>query len=125
MVLVLCGRSYLRPHRHPANKNESYHVLEGELAVYLFDDEGQVTRTIELGAAHTGRPFLYRLCAPLWHMPVPHSPVVVYHEVMTGPFDKDRDVEYASWSPEEGNEKAVEAFLRTCGATGRPFGAGA
>lgn len=92
MVIVAHSSSYLEPHRHPKNKPESYHVLEGELKVNIFDDDGDLIKEEKLFA--NKHPRMYRIHGQVWHQPVPQSEWVVYHEVATGPFVKDEDVIY-------------------------------
>jgi cupin fold WbuC family metalloprotein len=99
--------TYIRPHRHPQGKDESYYVVEGEMVVFIFDDSGQVVRHFDMGEFASGKTVLYRLSSNLWHLPVPLTEWVVYHEVFTGPFQKERDVEYAPWSPPETDVPAV------------------
>lgn len=117
MVIVFCRGSYIRPHRH-VNKSESFHVIEGELAVVFFDDEGQVTRRIQLGPLGSGRTFLYRLSSSLWHTVVPFSEFVTIHETTTGPFIKE-ETEFAAWGPDEADADGIRAFLGRI--TARPY----
>lgn len=112
MVIVLCRATFIRPHRHPVGKAESYHVIDGGMDVFLFDDAGKVMRIIKMGAPSAGKTFLYRLMSNLWHMPVVRSEFVIYHETYQGPFRKDRDVEYAGWAPEESDVDGVKRFLK-------------
>lgn len=111
MVTVLCKDTYVRPHRHPEGKTESYHVLQGQLTVLLFDDRGNVTQRVDLAEPGRGKPSLFRLAKPVWHMPVVRTEHLVMHEVFQGPFDKESDVEYSSWSPDELDEPAARGFL--------------
>ena len=60
MVIALSQDSYVRPHRH-RDKSESFHVIEGRLAVLLFDDTGKLTRRVELGPPGSAQASLYRL----------------------------------------------------------------
>lgn len=108
MVIVFHRDSYMPPHRHPQGKSESYHLLEGSLRVFIFDDTGLVLGTLPLTA---GGAVLYRLAAPLWHMPVPTSEWVVYHEVYTGPFVKTTDVEFPPWAPPESRPDEAVAYV--------------
>jgi len=124
MINACCRGAYIRPHRHPEGKTESYHVIEGSMTVYFFDDEGRVARRLRMGEAGTGATFLYRLSARRWHLPVADSQMVVYHETFRGPFQKDRDVEYAPWSPAWDDREAVHAFLRRIEAAGTPAATG-
>ena len=110
-MLIACVKgTYFRPHRNRMTNAKSYHVVLGELAVVLFDEEGQVMHRVRLGPTESGHPFLIRLADPNWHTPIPLSDVVVYHEVCTGPFLANQDQEYSSWSPPEG-DPAVGDYL--------------
>jgi len=111
MVIVAPSGTYFRPHRHPAGKSESYHVVEGSMSVFFFNDAGEVIRRIDMAAGGKGQTYLYRLSGRIWHIPVPTSEFVVYHEVYCGPFDRDNDVEFASFSPPEESKAEVDKFL--------------
>jgi len=108
MLIAFHRDSFMPPHRHPADKSESYHVVEGLMVVHLFDDSGAVVRSIRLGS--TAPSFLYRLSTNLWHMPTAASEWLIYHEVYSGPFQKDRDVEFPSWAPTESDHAQVAHF---------------
>ncbi len=95
MIIVAHRATLIEAHRHPGNKPESYHLLEGRLQVKIFAEDGTVLRSIEL--SDSSHPCLYRIQGGIWHQPIPLSEWVVYHEVFTGPFDKETDVIYASW----------------------------
>jgi len=110
-IIVLREDGYVRPHRHPRGKDESYHIVEGELIVYFFDDDGNVIRRIEMGERASGKTFFYRLGADVWHMGVPKSKFVVYGEAFLGPYNKALDVEFAPWSPEENDFEGAAIFV--------------
>src|SRR5262249_16779997 len=59
MLIVAVRDTYIAPHRHLA-KSESLVVLEGEVDIVLFDDDGAVTEIVAMGPVASGRPFLYR-----------------------------------------------------------------
>jgi len=103
MIICLKGFNYFRPHKHPLMYSESYHLIEGALDVYLFDDNGKVTATIKLASPNfpssEKRDRLYRLSKPIFHLVVPRTEWTIYHEVATGPFDKTKSVEYAPFAP--------------------------
>ena len=112
MVLVVLKNSYVRPHRHPIIKAESYHIMHGEMDVYIFDDLGKVIKKIEMGDQNSNKVIIYRSTSGIWHMPVCKTDYVIYHEVYTGPFNKELDVEYSKWSPDEGeNKEDIERFM--------------
>ena len=99
MVICIHYDSYIRPHRHPTGKAESYHIIEGELQVNIYNDTGKDRTTFRLGG--TSRNVMYRLAGGIYHQPLAVSEWAIYHEVYTGPFDKDADVEYAQWAMAE------------------------
>jgi cupin fold WbuC family metalloprotein len=110
MVIAFCQDTYNRPHRHD-NKSESFHVIEGRLAVVFFDNEGKVTHRIRLETPGQGGPFLYRLCSSLWHAVIPLTEFVVIHETTAGPFVQGQ-AEPAPWSPDGSNREECMAFVR-------------
>jgi cupin fold WbuC family metalloprotein len=90
MIIVSHRDGTIPPHSHPVNKPESYHVLEGKLRVLIFNDNGSVRESFLLSSDI--HPKMYRIKGGVWHQPVPMSEWVVYHEVATGPFNKEHDL---------------------------------
>ena len=111
-VIVFCRDTYIRPHRHRDDKAESYHIVSGAMKVLFFDDSGKVIRTMEMGEPGSGKTFFYRLSATMWHMPIPSSEYVVFHETSVGPFRKDESIEFAPWSPEKSDIKGISEFIK-------------
>lgn len=105
MIICLKYFNYLRPHRHPSRVSESYHLIEGALDVYLFNEQGKVKEVFKLAAPdfinQENRSTLYRLSTSIFHLVVPRTEWTIYHEVATGPFNKDVSVEYANFAPPE------------------------
>ncbi|MDC0453482.1 WbuC family cupin fold metalloprotein [Alphaproteobacteria bacterium] len=92
MIIAAHISTIIEPHRHPINKPESYYIIEGSLRVNIFNDNRQVIQIINLYSDKY--PKMYRIMGKIWHQPVPISEWVIYHEVYTGPFIKELDVEY-------------------------------
>jgi cupin fold WbuC family metalloprotein len=97
--------SYAAPHRHlQVPKPESFIVLRGELALFLFDDHGAVTETHILGR----NGVLGIDIAPgLWHTLAALTDTAICFEVKAGPYDAATDKEFASWAPLEGDPAAA------------------
>ena len=110
MILALCRDVLFRPHRH-RNKSESFHIIEGDLVVLLFNDEGHVIRAIHMGPPGSGHVMCYRLCVPTWHAILPRSEFVVFHETTVGPFKSHDPAQFAPWAPVE--PEALREFLET------------
>jgi glucose-6-phosphate isomerase len=100
MIIVAHQSTYMRPHRHPIGKSESYHIIEGEMEVRIFHPDGTINQVIRMSNS-PGAVFMYRVTNNWWHQPIPLTEWVSYHETYTGPFEKEKDVEYASWAVEE------------------------
>ncbi|HYQ14944.1 MAG TPA: WbuC family cupin fold metalloprotein [Polyangiaceae bacterium] len=109
--------SYAAPHRHLlVPKPESFVVLQGELVVFLFDDEGAVTEHHILG--RDGVVGL-DLAPGLWHTLAALSETAVCFEVKAGPYDAATDKQFAPWAPREGDPAAgayLERLLALVGA---------
>lgn len=102
MVIVHHRDVYVRPHRHHA-RSESVHVMEGEADLVLFDEDGEVTTVVPLGAHGGGRAAFCRIPAEIFHTLVFHSEWFVFHETISGPFDPTRS-SFAPWAPPDGPE---------------------
>jgi cupin fold WbuC family metalloprotein len=106
--------SYAAPHRHLAvPKPESFVVLRGEMALFIFDDAGNVT-----GRHVLGRDGLLGIdVAPgIWHTVACVSETAICFEVKAGPYEAATDKEFAPWAPREG-DPAATAYLEKLLAT--------
>lgn len=97
MIICLMRGSYVRPHKHPAGKAESYHVIEGRLMAQIYNETGGTIEHIVLDSQSP----IYRLQGDIYHAPVALSDFAIYHEVYPGPWSKEVDVHYAHWAREE------------------------
>jgi len=116
---VFLHGSYVRPHRHlTPPKSESFLVLEGHMAAFVFDDRGAVLSGHILGEGVFPGPAPSRITdrtvargielnPGLWHCVTALSPVAVCYEVKPGPWDPASDKEFAEWAPEEGSAGAA------------------
>ena len=110
MLIVHERSAYVRPHKHPG-KSESAHVIEGEVDVVVFSDDGEIVKILECGEVNSGRTFYYRMAEPAFHSLIIRSPVLVFHETTNGPFRR-ADTVFADWSPAEADSEGVGSFLR-------------
>ncbi|HEY3499351.1 MAG TPA: WbuC family cupin fold metalloprotein [Polyangiaceae bacterium] len=103
---ALVRGTYVAPHRHVAIlKPEGFLLLQGELAVVVFGDDGAVLERHILG-----RNGVRGIDLPpgIWHTIAPVSDVAVCYEVKPGPWDPLTDKEFAPWAPLEGDPKSAE-----------------
>jgi cupin fold WbuC family metalloprotein len=109
MLIVLARDTYVRPHKH-LHKSESFHVVEGEADIVVFEEDGSIRDVIPMGEYSSGACFYYRLADPCYHGLVVHSEVFVYHETTGGPLDPAQTV-LAPWAPAEDALTLRAAFL--------------
>jgi cupin fold WbuC family metalloprotein len=98
--------SYVPPHRHldPA-KDETFVVLRGALGVALFDDAGEVVRTVKVGAGGTATGV--DIAHGTWHTAVALEPDTVFLEAKAGPYVPFAAAEKAPWAPAENTPGAT------------------
>ena len=107
MIVAIEPASYIRPHKHPG-KSEAFHIIEGEVDVVVFGDNGAIDEIVSLGEKGGHRPFYYRMSAARFHTLVIRSELLIVHEITNGPFSPDAAV-YADFAPREG-DPATAAF---------------
>lgn len=106
---VLVRGTYATPHRHrDPPKAESFVVLEGEVAFFIFDDAGQVVRTEIVGRDPIG----IDMEPGVWHTLSPVTDHAVCYEVKPGPYSAATDKEFAPWAPQEGDPGAKEYLAK-------------
>lgn len=110
MLIALSRATYIRPHKH-FGKSESFHIVQGELDVVIFDEQGGIGDVVRMGPYGSGRDFFYRLADPLFHTVMVRSETVVFHETTNGPFKRE-DTQFAPWSPAETELGAVAVYVR-------------
>jgi cupin fold WbuC family metalloprotein len=109
MLIAFMKDSYVRPHRH-LGKSESFYVIEGELSVIFFDENGKETDRVALSASDPGKPFYFRGERENWHTVLIESEYAFIHETTTGPYEYD-DRLLAPWAPAEGESRQIHEFL--------------
>ncbi len=104
--------TYLRPHRHlnPA-KDEIFLLLRGKVAVFLFDEQGNVTK-LQIFSPKEG-VYGAEIPAGIWHgLLVLESGTVIY-EIKQGPYAPLAEENLAPWSPKaEETDKAQKYMNR-------------
>ncbi len=108
MIILHHRGTYNRPHYH-RNKAETYHLIEGSQSVFIFDGNGGLIDRCDMSLDGV---FIYRFNAGLYHMSVPTSSFVIFHETKIGPFVRDGDSIFASWAPSEAHVEESQKFLK-------------
>ncbi len=111
MVIVHTRDCYVRPHKH-LQKAESMAILEGDVDVLLFHDDGSIRRIIQLGAMDTGKIFYQRLPEGMYHTLIIKTEFLVFHEIIEGPFLRENTI-FPEWAPAEQGETSKEFMDKT------------
>lgn len=109
MLIALGAQSYIHPHKH-LEKSESFHIIEGEVDVVIFDDEGNISDVIPMGVAKSGRQFFYRLSESKFHTLIIRSDILVMHEVTNGPFIKYDSIQ-ADFAPSADKDAESKKYM--------------
>ena len=108
-MLIAMGRNCAVMPNRSVGQSESLQVVQGELLLIIFDDNGNVVKRVEMGPAESGKVFLYRLSSTPWHTMIPLTKMVVVHEALEGPF-KQSSEPLPDWLP--GDSESLKRFLK-------------
>jgi len=108
MIILEHPKKYYRPHKHVA-KGESYHVIEGSMAIFIFNENGQIIDHCILGRRAN---VMYRIGTNLYHAVMPLSKYVIYHESKPGPFTGEQDSQYPLWAPDGIDEEKARSYSK-------------
>ena len=82
------------PHYH-SSTSESHHIIEGELAVFIFDENGDLCRNYILSNKEN---IMDRLGLNETHLLIPLTDYVIFHETNKGSFNRDNpDMYIPEW----------------------------
>lgn len=109
MIIALADDIYVVPHKH-LNKTESFHLIEGHLLIFIFNNEGDISHLIKMGAPESGDTFYARISADFYHTVIPLSRVAIFHETTHGPFNPAKTVN-APWAPNGNNPHECIQFI--------------
>ena len=109
MLIVHEKSCYVHPHKH-LNKTESFHIIEGQADIIIFDENGSIDEIISMGEKASGLKFFYRLPPSRYHTLVINTDVLVFHEITNGPF-RLQDTIWAPWAPNEVNKNSVSIYI--------------
>ena len=105
MIILERRGKYYRPHKHL--NGESYHIMEGRLGVFIYDEAGTIVDQTELSP---GKNLIYRVGKHMLHSILPLSDLVIYHESKLGPFATEGASLFPDWAPPEEQTEAVQKF---------------
>jgi len=109
MIIIHTNETYVPPHLHQI-KSESFHIIEGEVNMITFEEDGSLSEVIQMGDYSSGKPFFYRTPEKTYHTLLITSEILVFHEATNGPFNQESTT-IAPWAPDISNEHAAKEFM--------------
>jgi cupin fold WbuC family metalloprotein len=98
--------SYMQPHLHPGDeKIEKIYILEGRLAVFYFDDLGEIIKTTIL---EKGGIEMISVPAFTWHTYAMLTEYAITYETMMGKYDPHTWKDFFTIAPAEDTDESIE-----------------
>ena len=105
VVNFIMNDSYMQPHLHPGDeKIEKIHIIEGKLAVFFFDDEGEITKITIL---EKGGIEMIAVPAFTWHTYAMLTDYAITYETMMGKYDPHTWKDFFTIAPAENTEESI------------------
>jgi cupin fold WbuC family metalloprotein len=109
MVILQPYGTYAQPRKH-LTKAKLFHIVNGEMAVVTFEQDGKLRAAYHLA---TDKVLIVHIEPDCYHTNMALTPQAVYHEVITGPFERDSaDRVYASFAPSDSEQEKGLAYVR-------------
>ncbi len=99
MVLIQHSKNFYPPHKH-VNRYDSYFVLKGCLGVIIFNKNGKIRKSFKLQ-----RGSIYKTPKDQYHLTIPISKKVIYHEYRSGTFNRKTNCVFPIWNPKSDEER--------------------
>ena len=108
MIIYHPKGTYVPPHKH-LGKDESFHLISGEIDCVIFNNQGDVIKVFPMGDYSSGKTFYYRIPADTFHTQI-FKKDTFFHEVAEGPFNRE-DTITANWAPNEKETAMVKKYI--------------
>lgn len=106
MIIVQHREKFHPPKKH-SDKDKSFTIIEGRMAVFVFAADGTVEDVCVIGAGGNRQ---YRVGAGVIHADFPVTDMVVHFETTLGPFLGEEDSIFPDWAPAKGDISAGIAY---------------
>lgn len=114
MVILQPFGTYAQPRKH-LTKAKLFHIVDGEMVVAIFEEDGSVRAVHHLAA---DKVLVVHVEPDCYHTNMALTPQAVYHEVITGPFERDStDRVFAAFAPPEAEQERGLAYVRAAVAS--------
>ena len=106
MIIFQHHHQYFPPKKFK-HKMKSFFIIEGALAVFVFDEDGRVLDSTILFKRES---LMYRIAPNHYHVDIPASRHSIHLECTNGPFTDNSDAIFPDWAPARGDNKELRAF---------------
>ena len=97
---------HMQPHLHPGDEKIEYmYILEGRLAVFFFDDKGEIIKTTIL---EKGGIEMIAVPAFTWHTYAMLTEYAIIYETMMGKYDPHTWKDFFTIAPAEDTDESIE-----------------
>lgn len=104
--------SYIRPHRHlDSEKDETFVIMRGMLAVLTFSDTGQIRETALLSPDQN---LVVNIPHGMYHTAISLASGTVFFESKAGPYRPLSKEELPDWAPEADTPEAALYLTKLC-----------
>lgn len=111
MMITFHKDTYVRPHKH-FSKTESYLVIDGEVEIVFFDDEGCIKKRVPMGTYASGKNFYLKSISEEWHTVLIKTDFATILEITNGPFVAN-DCVFAEWAPKPSDTIRANAYIQS------------
>ncbi len=102
--------TYVIPHKHEnPDKLEIFVILKGRVAVFIFDDKGEISESVILD--ENGHNKTVEIPPKTWHSFIVLSPEAVLYEIIDGRYDPKTHKKFAPWAPMAENTEETRKYL--------------
>lgn len=116
MVILQPYGTYAQPRKH-LTKAKLFHIVDGEMVVVIFEQDGTVRAAHHLAA---DKVLVVHVEPDCFHTNMALSPQAIYHEVITGPFERgSTDRVFADFAPADTEQERGLAYIRDAVASVR------
>ncbi len=109
MVILQPYGTYAQPRKH-LTKAKLFHIVDGEMAVVIFEEDGSVRAAHHLAA---DKVLVVHVEPDCYHTNLALTSQAIYHEVITGPFERgSADRVFAAFAPPDTEQEKGLAYIR-------------
>ena len=107
MIICHPALKYIRPHSNP-NNSKAYHHIDGEMLMVGLDKNKKIIFKDTLSENNK----IIRIEKDIFLFLYIKKDCCVFHEIVIGPFIRNRNTIFATWAPEENDTNKINMFIK-------------